>query len=552
VVPSAHGAGKLRVTLSSSVAAAGSDLRVVVRPALRRCTIRIHRGSRSGPMVLSRRLPRSGRIVVPAGSGAGARVVVVRCGRRRASAMYSVLVGSHPAVPAVPVAPPVAPPSLDDPGGDVVTDSEEPGHGELDPSTIPEGFEAAETDTGGAAPGFRIPFPCNERWRTSTYRGHSPSANAIDWNDPVRDDGGRAVAASAPGTVFLAPAGQWNGGYGNYVVVNHGGGWSTLYAHLRGYAVTPGQSVGQGQVIGYVGTTGSSTGNHLHYEQRLNRVVQPGRWSGGGLAFGVTYTSDNCPPAPTPSPTPPQTWGGVGGLIFKGSDSLGNGQQLNVNEYILSNDVRTFTVMQSDGNLVVYGPGGRALWASNTAGSGANRAVMQGDGNLVLYRANGTPVWASQTAGQGASRLVVQDDANLVAYRLSDGRATWASGRTIGYGLQHVATQTISNRSLTANQYVRSLDKRYALVMQGDGNLVLYGAGYHALWHTGTGGNGGARAVMQGDGNLVVYRADGQPLWASNTAGSHSNLRLTVQDDGNLVIYNSAGALWSSGTGGKI
>ncbi|UQT46724.1 M23 family metallopeptidase [Flavonifractor plautii] len=58
--------------------------------------------------------------------------------------------------------------------------------------------------------------------------------------------------------------------YGNYVVIDHGNGNSTLYAHMSSRAVSEGQMVSQGQTIGYVGTTGSSTGNHLHLEVRDN------------------------------------------------------------------------------------------------------------------------------------------------------------------------------------------------------------------------------------------------------------------------------------------
>lgn len=172
-------------------------------------------------------------------------------------------------------------------------------HGNLDESVIPPEAELPPPDSGGPDPAFRIPFPCGEVWRASTYAGHG---NAIDWNLPNSDDGGRPVAASAAGTVtYTAPLGQWNGGYGNYVIVNHGGGWTSLYAHLRGYNVSQGNGVTGGGIVGFVGTTGNSSGNHLHFEQRLNGSAQIVRYSGGQVFPGQNYQSDNCgaPPPPT-------------------------------------------------------------------------------------------------------------------------------------------------------------------------------------------------------------------------------------------------------------
>ena len=82
---------------------------------------------------------------------------------------------------------------------------------------------------------------------------------------------GSPVAAGGDGVVVEAGR---NGGYGNWVKVRHTGGWETGYAHLAGYGpgVRPGRRVMQGQVIGYVGSTGSSTGPHLHYEVWKNGV----------------------------------------------------------------------------------------------------------------------------------------------------------------------------------------------------------------------------------------------------------------------------------------
>ena len=78
---------------------------------------------------------------------------------------------------------------------------------------------------------------------------------------------GAPVAAAAAGTVISV---GYMGGYGNLVVVDHGGGLATAYAHLSGYAVGSGQSVSQGQVVGYIGCTGHCYGPHLHFEVRVN------------------------------------------------------------------------------------------------------------------------------------------------------------------------------------------------------------------------------------------------------------------------------------------
>ena len=82
---------------------------------------------------------------------------------------------------------------------------------------------------------------------------------------------GSAIYAAGSGTVVTAYNNSaYNGGYGNYAMINHGNGNATLYAHMSSMAVSAGQTVTQGQVIGYVGSTGASTGPHLHYEIRVN------------------------------------------------------------------------------------------------------------------------------------------------------------------------------------------------------------------------------------------------------------------------------------------
>ncbi|NPV29143.1 MAG: peptidoglycan DD-metalloendopeptidase family protein [Firmicutes bacterium] len=82
---------------------------------------------------------------------------------------------------------------------------------------------------------------------------------------------GAAVVASDDGTVIYT---GWLGGYGQVVVIDHGGGYSTLYAHLSRIVAGNGSQVRQGETIGYVGSTGWSTGPHLHFEVRVNGEPQ--------------------------------------------------------------------------------------------------------------------------------------------------------------------------------------------------------------------------------------------------------------------------------------
>jgi murein DD-endopeptidase MepM/ murein hydrolase activator NlpD len=85
---------------------------------------------------------------------------------------------------------------------------------------------------------------------------------------------GTPVVATSSGRVEMA---GWSGGYGILVELDHGGSVETRYAHLSAVAVRPGQQVKAGQVIGYVGSTGRSTGPHLHYETRVaGRPTNPG------------------------------------------------------------------------------------------------------------------------------------------------------------------------------------------------------------------------------------------------------------------------------------
>jgi murein DD-endopeptidase MepM/ murein hydrolase activator NlpD len=99
--------------------------------------------------------------------------------------------------------------------------------------------------------------------RSDPFTGEHGVHNAIDISSAV----GQPVRAPADGLVVKA---EWANGYGNVIYIAHGYGFSTRYGHLSGYAVKAGARVKRGDVIGYVGTTGRSTGPHLHYEVRMN------------------------------------------------------------------------------------------------------------------------------------------------------------------------------------------------------------------------------------------------------------------------------------------
>lgn len=95
--------------------------------------------------------------------------------------------------------------------------------------------------------------------RIHPITGEQKSHNGID----ISANSGSTIVAADGGTVTMA---AWNGGYGNCVMIDHGNGYITLYGHMSSLAVSQGQSVSQGECIAYVGSTGLSTGPHLHFE----------------------------------------------------------------------------------------------------------------------------------------------------------------------------------------------------------------------------------------------------------------------------------------------
>jgi len=116
-----------------------------------------------------------------------------------------------------------------------------------------------------AARGLTSGFGIRQHPILGTLRAHNGVDLAATYGSPI--------VATASGVVSTA---GWSGGYGLLVSLDHGSGLQTRYGHMSRVNVAPGQQVQKGDVIGYVGSTGMSTGPHLHYEIRINgQAINP-------------------------------------------------------------------------------------------------------------------------------------------------------------------------------------------------------------------------------------------------------------------------------------
>lgn len=230
-------------------------------------------------------------------------------------------------------------------------------------------------------------------------------------------------------------------------------------------------------------------------------------------------------------------------------DRLVAGSVLATGTALASQDGRYTFAMQDDGNAVVYSAAGRVLWMSGSSMSPGSSLVMQSDGNAVVYAPEGAAVWSSGTFDNPGAWIVLQNDGNLVVYR-ADGTPAWWSGPDRGADpLPAPSGDTVgAGQTLLPGMTVTSADDRYRLVMQSDGNAVVYAPNRRPIWSSGTYRFSGSRFVMQPDGNMVVYAPSGAVVWHSATAGS-GGVRVTVQVDGNLVEYRAdARPVWWSGS----
>lgn len=179
----------------------------------------------------------------------------------------------------------------------------------VDPSEVGEVSEALSSAS------FQLPFPCNQVWSGQTRTNHSPQ-NSVDFNR-ANDEGDDVVAAAA-GTVSVVQN-LGNRSYGRWIEVRHADGYTTRYAHLQAQSVSVGQRVAQGQKLGLLGTTGGSTGPHLHFEVRRNGVTVRASFAGSpALYFGTrNYTSKNCKASAGGSPAGGSPAGGSSGFAAR-------------------------------------------------------------------------------------------------------------------------------------------------------------------------------------------------------------------------------------------
>jgi murein DD-endopeptidase MepM/ murein hydrolase activator NlpD len=116
--------------------------------------------------------------------------------------------------------------------------------------------------------------------RIDPFLGRAAMHSGVD----LRGDVGEPVRATAAGKVTVA---GWDGGYGKMVEIDHGNGLATRYGHLSEIDVKLGQTVRAGETIGRIGSTGRSTGPHLHYETRINgEPVDPQKYLRAGVRLG--------------------------------------------------------------------------------------------------------------------------------------------------------------------------------------------------------------------------------------------------------------------------
>lgn len=238
------------------------------------------------------------------------------------------------------------------------------------------------------------------------------------------------------------------------------------------------------------------------------------------------------------------------------------GETLFKNQSLVSQNEK-FEVRMGEGNLAVRYKDGMTLWEQGRQpGYPSDKAALTVDGALIIFHDLPDTTWNSGTAGKGDrdTYVEIKHDGNMVL--MSGESPIWTSNtaQTPAQMEENQAKPITSAKSgadslqacecLERDQYLQSPNGRIRLVMQGDGNLVVYlinDGQYSPLWASGTTGyRAPFKAVLQVDGNLKLLGDDGGDRWSSGSRGLGASLK--VQDDGNVVMYSEGKVIWATNT----
>ncbi|UQW99325.1 peptidoglycan DD-metalloendopeptidase family protein [Streptomyces sp. RerS4] len=421
---------------------------------------------------------------------------------------------------------------------------------------------AAATATAPAAntkvantPPFQLPVPCGQRWTTSTHDGHA-SQYMVDMVSAGGSTQGTPALASAAGRVVTS---QFDSQAGNFIVIDHGGGWQTRYLHLDRRDVAVGNDVEQGRQIGTVGNTGSwTTGAHLHYEQKLNGSVVQATMDGHLVPVKWEYnqhyeTSMNCGVSTGSSlfaQSPDRsgvfqwsgsgtTWhkvGGAAGTLYAGGAGLfatnpANGDLFKMNgpnNWVkVGGPAKVFAVtgdglfgLAPDGSAVFQWSGSGTTWhkvggAAGTLYAGGAGLFATNPANGDLYKMNGPNNWikvggpAKVFAVTGNGLFGLAPDGSAV-FQWSGSGTTWhkvggAAGTLYGGGAGLFATNPANgdlHKMNGPNNWIKVGGAGHQFAVAGD---ALYGLSPNS------------DAVFKWSGNGTIWHKVGGP--ASSIAG---------------------------------
>lgn len=223
-----------------------------------------------------------------------------------------------------------------------------------------------------------------------------------------------------------------------------------------------------------------------------------------------------------------------------GTSTLYAGEELTSGQYLIDGNFQL--TMQSDGNLVMRACG-HEVWATSTWGHAGAYLIMQYDGNLVIY-SNGTAIWNTATNGHSGAYVVMQGDSNMVVY--SGSTALWSSG-TMGAG--DCSDRLFDDQTMTQSTPLWSLDHNHEFYLSNYGIFILNVSRNVYTWNNTSCGAAAYGAIRSGD--FEVFTSAWVETCHTNTS-SPGDTYLMMQKDGNLVLYTDyKSPLWSSGTAGQ-